>query len=377
MKNKIGILNFQYSDHNYGAVLQAVALENVLKQLGKNAEHINFIPNKKGNKNIKQLIIKFLTFIGLKSLIYRAFNKKVIIKNKVEGSEIFEDFRNKYLNRTKAFHSLNELIELEDSYSSVIVGSDQVWRPKMYSDLTEIEIYFLSFISQKTKKISYAASFGVERWEYDKNDYVTHKAQKYLNKFNSISVREKSGVEICSSVFDIRAEHVLDPTLLIGRDFFDNLIKDKQPLVQKTISYYKLDLCESFLTGIEHLANLTGYETNNIYYKQLNNGSYEYYPVLDWLSMINSSSIIITDSFHCVCFSILFNKNFYCCLNKERGASRLESLLSELGLEDRLISEEELSRIYTIDDINFSPVEDILNRHRKQSIEFLVSAIDG
>ncbi|EIY8434456.1 polysaccharide pyruvyl transferase family protein, partial [Escherichia coli] len=373
----IGILNFQYSDHNYGAVLQAVALENVLKQLGKNAEHINFIPKKKGNKNIKQFIIEFLTSIGLKPFIYRVFNKKVIIKNKVEGSEIFEDFRNKYLNRTKAFHSLNDLMELEDSYSSVIVGSDQVWRPKMYSDLTEIEIYFLSFISQKTKKISYAASFGVERWEYDKNDNVTHKAQKYLNKFNSISVREKSGVDICNSVFDIRAEHVLDPTLLIGRDFFDNLIKDKQPLVQKTISYYKLDLCESFLAGIEHLANLTGYETNNIYYKQLNNGSYEYYPVLDWLSMINSSSIIITDSFHCVCFSILFNKSFYCCLNKERGASRLESLLNELGLQDRLISEEELSRIYTIVDINYSPVEDILNKHRKQSIEFLVSAIDG
>ncbi|MCZ8652357.1 polysaccharide pyruvyl transferase family protein [Escherichia albertii] len=374
---KIGVLNFQYSDHNYGAVLQAVALENVLKQLGKNAEHINFIPRKKSNKNIKQLVIEFLASIGLKSLIYRVFNKKVIIKNKVEGSEIFEDFRNKYLNRTKAFHSLNELMEVEDSYNSVIVGSDQVWRPKMYSNLTEIEIYFLSFISQKTKKISYAASFGVDRWEYDKNDNVTHKAQKYLNKFNSISVREKSGVEICGNVFDIRAEHVLDPTLLIGRDFFDNLIKDKQPLVKKTISYYKLDLCESFLAGIEHLANLTGYEPNNIYYKQLDNGSYEYYPVLDWLSMINSSSIIITDSFHCVCFSILFNKNFYCCLNKERGASRLESLLNELGLEDRLISEEELSRIYTIDEINYSPVEDMLNRRRKQSMEFLVSAIDG
>ncbi|WP_137653437.1 polysaccharide pyruvyl transferase family protein [Escherichia albertii] len=374
---KIGVLNFQYSDHNYGAVLQAVALENVLKQLGKNAEHINFIPRKKINKNIKQLVIEFLASIGLKSLIYRVFNKKVIIKNKVEGSEIFEDFRNKYLNRTKAFHSLNELMEVEDSYNSVIVGSDQVWRPKMYSNLTEIEIYFLSFISQKTKKISYAASFGVDRWEYDKNDNVTHKAQKYLNKFNSISVREKSGVEICGNVFDIRAEHVLDPTLLIGRDFFDNLIKDKQPLVKKTISYYKLDLCESFLAGIEHLANLTGYEPNNIYYKQLDNGSYEYYPVLDWLSMINSSSIIITDSFHCVCFSILFNKNFYCCLNKERGASRLESLLNELGLEDRLISEEELSRIYTIDEINYSPVEDMLNRRRKQSMEFLVSAIDG
>ncbi|EFF0784929.1 polysaccharide pyruvyl transferase family protein [Escherichia albertii] len=374
---KIGVLNFQYSDHNYGAVLQAVALENVLKQLGKNAEHINFIPRKKSNKNIKQLVIEFLASIGLKSLIYRVFNKKVIIKNKVEGSEIFEDFRNKYLNRTKAFHSLNELMEVEDSYNSVIVGSDQVWRPKMYSNLTEIEIYFLSFISQNTKKISYAASFGVDRWEYDKNDNVTHKAQKYLNKFNSISVREKSGVEICGNVFDIRAEHVLDPTLLIGRDFFDNLIKDKQPLVKKTISYYKLDLCESFLAGIEHLANLTGYEPNNIYYKQLDNGSYEYYPVLDWLSMINSSSIIITDSFHCVCFSILFNKNFYCCLNKERGASRLESLLNELGLEDRLISEEELSRIYTIDEINYSPVEDMLNRRRKQSMEFLVSAIDG
>lgn len=377
MKNKIGIINFQYSDHNYGAVLQAVALENVLKQLGEDSEHINYIPATKNKTNIKQIIIKLLDVIGLKSLIYRALNKKVLIKNKVTGSEIFEDFRTNYLNRTKGFHSITELMELANSYTAVIVGSDQVWRPKMYSDPKEVDVYFLSFISQQTKKISYAASFGVDRWEYDKNDNITNKVQNYLKEFNSVSVREKSGVGICSNIFDIEAEHVLDPTLLLGREFFDTLIQDKKKSAQNTISYYKLDLSESFMLGLEHLNKITGYKPNNIYYKDLNNGIYEYYPVSDWLSMINSSSIVITDSFHCVCFSILFKKNFYCCLNKERGASRLESLLNELGLEDRLISEEDLTKINAIDHIDYSSVDDILNKLRRKSLSFLVSALNG
>lgn len=377
MKNKIGVLNFQYSDHNYGAVLQAAALENVIREYDCDVEHINFIPLIKKNRTLKQKIISILEVLKLKNVILKIMHKKVIIKNTVRGSEVFELFRDKYIFRTKKYHTIDDLKEVSSKYDIVIVGSDQVWRPRMYSELSELQIYFLSFASNETKKISYAASFGVDQWEYDKKDDVTIYAKDQLEKFDSISVRENTGVEICKTLFNIDATHVLDPTLLIGRTYFDNIINMEDKKENRTISYYKLDLSELFLSGVKHITHMLNIQSVNIYYKKLEDNKYEYYPVNEWLSMIRNSSLIITDSFHCVCFAILFNKNFYCCINKDRGASRLESLLGELDLNDRLITEDDLTKIKAFEDIDYKKVNPILDAKRSVSRDFLLHAIKG
>src|SRR5690554_3506929 len=124
MAKKIGILNFQYSKHNYGAVLQAAALEHELKQQGYNAEHINYIP--KGKVSFKGKVKKLL----IKSRIIKGRNK-----DKYSNHEVFEEFRKKFLNRSEKVENEEDFNRLCEGYQAVVVGSDQVWRPKMAPNL--------------------------------------------------------------------------------------------------------------------------------------------------------------------------------------------------------------------------------------------------
>ncbi|MFS7194589.1 polysaccharide pyruvyl transferase family protein [Rahnella inusitata] len=378
MATKVGIINFQYSDHNYGAVLQAAALENFLKGKCISSEHIDYISTpviKAGNST--DLVKNIIKRIGLTTILKRLLRKPIIIKHVVNNNAVFENFRNKWIQRTKRFDNYNELINENLNYSAVIVGSDQVWRPTMYTRLTDYKVYFLGFISKPTKKISYAASFGVDMWEIN-DKKVTEEIKEYVTDFTAISVRENSGVTICIKNFNKVAIHVLDPTLLIGKSFFEEIINEEeiQSSQYNNVVYYKLDIDERFNSNIERLGVTLSKKVVNIYYNRIND-SYEYYSVGTWLNNIKTSDLIITDSFHCVCFSILFNKEFICCINESRGLSRLESLFDALGIQNRIVSSaEDLSnKINNIQPIDYAIVNSKLTELRKISENFLLDSL--
>lgn len=379
---KVGVLNFHYSNHNYGAVLQAAAIVNIIKNLGYDAECIDYIPEMKKKIDWKQKlrdgIIRFLDVIKLKKHINIILGKKNIISYHVSNEYVFEDFRSQWLKRTQSsFNSHDDLKKISDDYYAVVVGSDQVWRPSQYNNKDDVFVYFLEFISKKTKKISYAASFGVDNWEFENDDKLTNQVKNSIKSFSSVSVREKSGIGICTSIFSVSSCHVLDPTLLVGKEFF-NLIIGESVLnsSQNNIVYYKLDADLIFINDINKLGVKLNKEVENIYHKKVCN-EYEYYTVKDWLMKIRNSDLVITDSFHCVCFSLLFEKDFICCINPSRGLSRLESLLNSLGLTDRIYYEdiglsEFLSNIKPID---YKRVNDILEEHRIASMDYLFTAL--
>lgn len=367
---KIGIINFQYSDHNYGAVLQAAALEHIIENLGYSAEHINYIPYNK-----KSILYKIKSgFIGyLIKLLLRKNKPSKYIKNK----NVFECFRKKWITRTKETYLNNtDLDKLRSSYSAIIVGSDQVWRPKMYSHLNEYYVYFLEFADTTTLKISYAASFGVDNWEIKDENY-TKKIKNSISKFSAISTREDSGIDICKNTFSVKSQHVLDPTLLVDKDFFNKIIENENITSNsKTgIVYYKLDITNSFKDEIKKLGFIENKNIENIYFKYglLNNS---YLSVYEWLYKIKNSHLVITDSFHCVCLSIVFNVNFICIKNKKRGESRLISLLSSLGLNDRLVDEDNLVlSIQDLKDINYQDINNNLNSMKGNSLKFIHDAL--
>ena len=365
---KIGIINFQYSDHNYGAVLQAAALEHIIENLGYSAEHINYIPYNK-----KSILYKIKSgFIGyLIKLLLRKNKPSKYIKNK----NVFECFRKKWITRTKETYLNNtDLDKLRSSYSAIIVGSDQVWRPKMYSHLNEYYVYFLEFADTTTLKISYAASFGVDNWEIKDENY-TKKIKNSISKFSAISTREDSGIDICSSVFSSISQHVLDPTLLIDKEFFNKIIVDLPSISERSIVYYKLDITKKFTKSISDLGKMINCQVENIYHNEKLLFNY-YLPVPTWINKIKNSTLVITDSFHCVCFCIIFSKNFFCIKNKDRGESRLFSLLSMLGLEDRFIHDDELvNKVKQSSDINYINVNRILNNNKKISEKFISDAL--
>lgn len=330
VKKRVGILNYQYSNHNYGAVLQASALsEFINKKLGIPAEHIDFIPQ----------MIHLKWHVKLKSKIRSVLMKLGFIKVRLThelfcNPEIFEKFRCKWLPRSsKTYSSFEELASENFDYSSVVVGSDQVWRASYTGESTEV--YFLSFLDDDIKRVSYAASFGNDFWELDESN--TKSLLKQVKKFEYVSVREKSGVDICKIVFNVEAKHVLDPTLLVGRDFFDDIISSEglDELDSGELVYYKLDTDSKFVEFISQLSKDLGVSSKNIYYENIGGKNY-YQTVGSWLNDIRNSKYVVTDSFHCVCFAVLFEKPFFYYPNDDRGLTRLESLLSLLGLEKNI-----------------------------------------
>jgi hypothetical protein len=347
--------------------LQAAALKNFFDKNGYNAEQINFIPKKR--------------FISLYRLRYEIGKLKNNLLNKdknkditkVKNSSVFEEFRRDwiYTSTNKPITTHSQLVKIKHKYSAIVVGSDQVWRPSMTQDYSLA--YFLSFAGKNTKRISYAASFGVDYWKSGLIPFMKFRAKSELKKFTAISVRENSGVKICHEHFDARAEHVLDPTLLVGREFFDTII-DSHPKKHSEVSicYYKIDMPQSFVDALDSFAKEVDSSITNIYYSE-NNG---FLPVHEWLSLIRDSKVIITDSFHCVCFSILFNRPFIYIPNEGRGMTRIQSILSELGLEELICKDiTQVNAYFELSkEVNYISVNEKLSNLREKSEEFLTAS---
>lgn len=364
---KIAILNFQHSNNNYGAVLQAAALESHLKGRGFEVMHIDFIPEIK-NASLSKYIKYYIRNI------FKCFGFIKTIKNEdvVQHCGVFEEFRNVYITRTtKKYKNLKQLRELNNQFDAVVVGSDQVWRT-LYTSGHGL-VYFLSFVNDKCKKISYAASFGVDFWE-EKSQKITKLIKNDIKRFDSISVREDSGVKLCNQVFNVNAQHVLDPTLLIGREFFDTIIDDNidSNFVPSEIVYYKLDVDKPFLKFISTLGENLNYDVENIYYSK-KGIEYQYIPVSEWLFKLRTSKLIVTDSYHCICFAILFEKPFIYIPTKSRGMTRIESLLGLFNLENHICHD--YSTLSDIDSVDYTNIQIKLGLLREASIKFLADAL--
>ncbi|MEX2963223.1 polysaccharide pyruvyl transferase family protein [Microbulbifer sp. TYP-18] len=337
----IGILNLQHGNHNYGAVLQAYALETVVKKMGFDVETIDF-RNKKS-------AIKFY----IKNCI-RNINGK--------NYTVFEKFRSRNMTLSRIYPHSKSLYKT--NYDAVIVGSDQVWRPEYTAP--NPGSYFLDFCRTSCRRISYAASFGRDRWE--SNQELTETIIAEISKFHAVSVREFSGKTICEKIFNVNAEHVLDPTLLAGADTFYHLLDSKAK--KNSIAVYKLDKDEIFYNDVRRLSSRLNLKITELYDKS------NYIEVNKWLTEIYNSRLVITDSFHCVCFCILFNIDFICIANRDRGATRLKSLLMTLEISCRFVERiSDISLQHILGNIDFNLSKKILSELRKTSTNFLAEAL--
>lgn len=311
-RRKTGILNLQHTN-NFGACLVAYALQTAIERCGSKAQVINYRPEKKTR------------------LFSGAFRRE-----RAAGRN-FEKFRRRFLNLTRVCRNMDDLSELNASLDSFVVGSDQVWRFRyVYRFLQE---YLLAFAAPSKTLFSYAASFGTDFWEG--NDQATEIMREKLLRFNRISVREESGIVICREAFGSEAVRVLDPTLLLSAADYAPIIKESQlKLPGRYVAKMILDETPEAAAEVERLAKEKGWEVVDIYGSRKKIGGKEAMlcrPVGDWLKLLQNADYVVTDSFHCVCFSLIFEKQFICVVNPERGISRLDSLLGIFGLRDRLI----------------------------------------
>lgn len=333
--------------YNYGGILQAYALNCILSRY---VENVCFLRN-------------------LDSSV------KEIVKYIIEQFLPFHNFKRRYLNeRLVSFNKLDGWLT-KSNVDIVVIGSDQVWRPNFaFKNLT-----FGQFAPNKRKYniFAYAASFGTDEWEYTNEQELF--LRKEMSKFLNVSVREESGVGLCKQHLNVKAQHVLDPTLLLNASDYLTLCKSKKHRGGGVFCYllgYENDFNRSFLHHVLKIYGGRLTETHLVRNKILK----RLLPTLSisgWLERIYNADVVVTDSFHGCIFSILFQKNFFVLENQQGGNARIESLLKQFHIENRFIRKNGNISINNISEINWNEVFQILQEQRKRSMDFIIASLKG
>lgn len=378
IKNKIAILTQAPLGTNYGNTLQAYALQEVLKKQNYEVTVLDRV-------RYEIYGITHWNLSQIKNGIFNLIDKKNRLTPRV-FNEIFKEhfqFVHKNLNLSERLHTDEELKShfQKNKYNIVIVGSDQTWRPK-YSP--NIYNYFLDFLSgnQSIKKIAYASSFGTSEWEF--SDEETQKCSALVREFDAVSVREQSGVDLCRDHLKIEAEWVLDPTMLLDKEDYLAVANSRELPKRTGLFSYILDENDNITSAInevmkildvEHFTNQPQWRRNDKSGKSLD--ELKYPSVEGWLKAFDDAEFIVTNSFHGTVFSIIFNKPFLTIVNKERGAARFHSLLSEFGLAHRLVEEGDINLKEIVQDqVDFSFANERIEKLRKNSMDFLKTSIN-
>lgn len=353
---KIGILTLPLKS-NYGGILQTYALLTFLRKQGYDAWYIRRRWNSEKQSKLHQLLKYFYHIF----IIYK-FNK--FIKYYLQPQTEIIDTRDKVKNL------------LSKNFDAFIVGSDQIWRMRYVygADYN----YFLDFTKNiHIRRIAYAASFGVDYWD-DNNPEVSIPIVKgLLQKFNAISVREDSGIKLCANLFGVKAEHVLDPTLLLNKeDYISNLKLKVNP--QNYIAVYVLDMTDTKKQLINAYSQKLRLPIKYINQTKLSSLSKKNFwkelcqpSIKSWLENIANASFVITDSFHGTAFSINFERQFISIANEKRGLDRFISLLRMFDLENRLLKDTCTTPI-DHKEINYDSIKTFLNRERHLSTNYLI-----
>lgn len=377
---KIGIATL-IGEFNYGNLLQSYALQTVLERMGHKVITLN--------RRTESVSFKLL-FIRLASLINSLF-KRYILRNKkiLFVSPLAEDYNphyrlnknemhsfvNRCIKRSKPLRSSTAMYQYhkKEQIDAYVVGSDQVWREDY---CLSIEENFFSFLrGEKAKRIAYAASFGVEKNAISKEKLSI--CAELAKKFDAISVREKSGIDICNKELGVEATHVLDPTMLLDKEDYIQLFKaTNTPKSEGDLLIYILDKEEQFTDYIEKFAKENTLQPFYFHQHKIDaiNYSHKLSSIEKWLRGFYDAKFIITDSFHACVFSIIFQKPFICIGNKNRGMSRFDSLLSMFDLTDRLVDISELNN-YKISDIDWGKINKTLSIKRNEAHIFLETSL--
>ena len=382
---KIGILTLPLHN-NYGGILQNYALQQVLIKLGHEVETIDW--------NVKYGRFKVLASRCKLWLFTYLTNKKKETPRYNPSDEEFRfisqnthRFVKKYLrvSPTKVTRQKNlNALTHERGYEAFVVGSDQVWRPSYNAWMSS---FFLDFTQgEKIRRVAYAASFGTSKWEFSKS--LTERCARLVKKFDLITVREISGVQLCKDYLGVDAKHVLDPTMLLIKEDYIKLIGlEQEPQCNGTLFHYILDPFEVKNVIIQEMAEknrlvpftiMPTCQTENRTKWDIKNRIEEcvYPPVTKWLRGFMDAKLVVVDSFHGAVFSIIFNKPFWVLENPKRGNARFKSLLEMFGLENRMISTDIYPNIDLKDmNIDWMKVNEVMARKRSQCINMLKNSL--
>lgn len=369
--------------NNYGALLQAWALQRAIAKAGYDVVTDSFprrFPSFWANNidRAKRIVAHYLLgrksvdpfpyYVNSRNWERISVNTKEFVRNNIAVVDFFEG-------QTMPSRDMIE------SFDTFVVGSDQVWR----DSYGRVESYFCDFAKSTNKKrIAYAASFGLGNWQFDNKR--TEKLKELSKEFQAISVRENDAVGLCKEYLGLEVLNVLDPTLLMEAEDYKELIAkaDLKPSEGDLMVYF-LDKNPRKQEMIKQLEEKRGLKAFTVMPKAVLGKDTRrcseacvYPKVEQWLKGFADSDFVLTDSFHGMVFSIIFEKPFVVVANKQRGMSRFVALLSLLGLEDRLILDSEEVNFENIStNIDFADAKRRLSELKNLSLQFLTSNLEN
>lgn len=370
---KIGIITIPPKG-NYGGIMQAYALQYILSAKGNDVELI--MPNNVVNFKLNPLIAPLV----YAKRLYRKYIKGerdllIRYENRIQY-EIDTIAQNMchFIDTNMRQYKCGSYADIcSNDFDAIVVGSDQVWRVKYLENILSAYLDFAK--NWKIKRIAYAASFGIDNMsEYSQAEI--EECAKLAKLFDAISVREDSAKELCKNYFNVDAQHLLDPTMLLESSHY-NEISDSVDRQSNIVFSYFLDQSKDKKKIENYIAErlaLRPYQVlPNLLFtpgrKELEN--YLLPSPERWLAAFRDAEFVVTDSFHGAVFSIIFNKPFVVVMNKERGAARFTSLLKMFGLEDRLIHSSDDIKEHHFDDIDWSRVDSIKKEWQDKSFNFI------
>ena len=378
---KLGILTLVPYD-NYGGILQGYALQTVLERMGHD---VTIMRTKLYNwAPLKKRIMRILWWVK-----DRFVERKKGMSCLVPGTYLnyrvarIKPFIDKHINFTREFSSTRDLFSFQEKerYDGFVVGSDQTWRPCLSPDLYHMFCDFLPADSKKLR-VAYAASFGVDKNEF--SEVQLRECRQLIKRFNAVSVREESGVDLCGNLFDVQAKHVLDPTMLLDREDYLELIKDYKPLNENVdLMQYMFFFQNEENAIIEKTSSLLGMLPVNLmtrfFLNQVTEKSQlpeaQFLPVEEWIYAYSRAKFVLTDSFHGTVFCIIFNVPFLCV--SPVAIARFKSLLKVYGLEDRLVMKaSEVTRELVNKTIDWDKVNRIRQEQKIKSLNYLRESLE-
>lgn len=338
-RNEYLIVNFWDTNHNYGAVLTAFAMQQLVRSFGYETKLLNT-----GERTTLS------TYKG-------KFPEKFV-----------EDF----LSKTEIMN-FKEAAKYTKNIRGVILGSDQILRIQYIK--VAYNKYLLNFVDKSCRKFALSASFGIDLEDFINDEFSTNenlkKMKKALQSFDYLSTRELSGKDICKKVFNLNSDTILDPVFLISKDEYNRILEKSTLDCSDKIVSYVLDSNEDYLKLFDFYKEKYNCELKNLYDKK------DKPSVSNWLNAIKTCKFLITDSFHGVCFALIFNKPFICIKNQDRGGARFDTLCKLFGIDKCFVTNAKEAFEREILNIDFSTINEKIELEKESCLKLVAEVLSN
>jgi hypothetical protein len=359
---KCGIITL-HTPHNFGAMLQAYALQFTISEMGHEVEIIDH--------GVREPPPQLFSKEGIKKLPY-ALVCLLRKKHRDRKYHRFNSFSDQYLKLSQSYKEPAELSHASMNYAALICGSDQIWNPTYRAFDPK---FFLDFGPLDAIRIAYAPSFGVSEVPPELHQNLS----ELLDNLDFLSCREKSGVRLMEGLTKRETAHVVDPTMLVPAEHWIRISKQPADLPSRYILAYALDNSRDFGKSVSQLARKlslpvvcieTGVRSPKFRCDHIIRDA----GPLEFLGLLSKAEFVISNSFHGCIFSILFNKQFF---SPRHGHSneRMRNLFEWTQIPNAQDLEVALSA--SSDVIDYLPVNLILEQAASQSATYLSAALDN